>query len=147
MNAENPAGNAPQVADMVRAICTAHPDTQAIYLYGSWGTEHQRQDSDLDIAVLLPPTTSKNLDRLAWATLGTEIAAIAGVEVADLIDLHTASTILSKEVVFSERLVYCADEYAKDQFEMLTLSFYQKLNEERRAIVEDGLKAGRFYDV
>ena len=47
MNAENPAGNAPQVADMVRAICTAHPDTQAIYLYGSWDTEHQRQDSDL----------------------------------------------------------------------------------------------------
>ena len=46
-------------------ILAAHPDTQAIYLYGTWGTEYQRPDSDVDIAVLLPYTTARSVD--FWA--------------------------------------------------------------------------------
>ena len=30
-------------------VLATHPDTQAIYLYGTWGTEYQRPDSDVDI--------------------------------------------------------------------------------------------------
>ncbi len=135
------------VAHIIHAICAAHPNTQAIYLYGTWETEDQRQDSDLDIAVLLPPATARAVDYSAWLRLSVKVAQAAKVDYADLINLRTAPVILRKEIIAANRRIYCADEYAADEFEMLTLSYYQKLNDERRGIVESGLSTGRFYDV
>ncbi len=134
-------------ADLISVIRAAHPNTQAIYLYGTWGTEDQRRNSDLDIAMLLPPATARAVDYSVWLRLSAEVARTAEVEYADLINLRTASVILRKEIIAANRRIYCADEYAADEFEMLTLSYYQKLNEERREIVESGLSTGRFYDV
>ncbi len=133
--------------DIIDIIRVAYPATEAIYLYGTWGTGHQRPDSDLDIAVLLPVKQARDVDHSAWDDLSGEISRAARVERTDLINLRTAPVILCKEVVIADRRIYCADENAADEFEMLTLSFYQKLNEERREIVESGLSAGRFYDV
>ncbi len=79
--------------------------------------------------------------------LSAEVAQAAKVEYADLINLRTAPVILRKEIIAANRRIYCANEYAADEFKMLTLSYYQKLNEERRGIVESGLSTGRFYDV
>ena len=56
-------------------ILAAHPDTQAIYLYGTWGTEYQRPDSDLDIAVLLPNTAERRIDFWDWCRLSVASAA------------------------------------------------------------------------
>ncbi len=134
-------------SNLTAPILTSHPNTQAIYLYGTWGTEYQRPDSDLDIAVLLPHDEAKQVDPWEWILLAAGIAGDIHVEHADLINLRTAPVILCKEVIAADRRVYCADENAADQFEMLTLSFYQKLNDERREIVESGLSSGRFYDV
>ena len=36
-----------------RLVLAAHPDVQAVYRYGTWGTAAERPDSDVDIAVLL----------------------------------------------------------------------------------------------
>jgi hypothetical protein len=43
--------------------------------------------------------------------------------------------------------LYVGDAYAKDEFKMLTLSFYQKLNEERAGILEDFYRTKRAYPV
>lgn len=147
MDADLNPTTADHIADIINLIQTTYPNTQAIYLYDTWGTEYQRRDSDLDIAVLLPHATARTIDFWAWCRLSAEIASAAKVERTDLINLRTASVILRKEIIAAERRIYCADEYAADKFEMLTLSFYQKLNEERREIVESGLRTGRFYDV
>ncbi len=133
--------------DIIDIIRVAYPAIEAIYLYGTWGAERQRQNSDLDIAVLLPVEEARDLDHSAWCHLSGEISRVAKVERTDLINLRAAPVILCKEVVIADRRIYCADENAADEFEMLTLSFYQKLNQERREIVESGLSAGRFYDV
>ena len=61
-------------SELTRPILTAHPNTQSIYLYGTWGTEHQRQDSDLDIAVLLPREEAKLVDHRQRHQLATEVA-------------------------------------------------------------------------
>jgi hypothetical protein len=47
----------------------------------------------------------------------------------------------------ADRRIYCGAEYAADEFEMLTLSFYQKLNQERREVLAEGLRGGRFHNV
>ena len=128
-------------------ILATHPDTQAVYLYGTWGTEYQRTGSDVDVAVLLPHATARSVDFWEWCRLSVAVSSAAKVGRADLINLHAVSVILRKEIIVAERRIYCADENAADEFEMLTLSFYQQLNRERREIVASGLSRGRFYDV
>ena len=93
---------------VVRPILAAYPGVQAIYLYGTWGTADQRPDSDLDVAVLLPPETARAVEPSAWRRLAAEVALAAKVERADVVNVCTASTILRKEVVAANRLVYCA---------------------------------------
>lgn len=143
----NPRMSDAATTELIRRILDAHPNTQAIYLYGSWGTPEQWPTSDIDLAVLLPPVESKTLDIMAWLGLSVELAHIAGVQKADLINLRKVGALLRKEVVAADRRIYCADEYAADEFEMLSISFYQKMNEERRGIVEEFHRTGRAHDV
>lgn len=131
---------------IVRIIQTHHPDVQAIYLFGSWGTEEEWPDSDVDIAMLLPPDKAKTLGALDLVKTQAELASLLHKPV-DLLNLRQISTVFQKEVVMADRRIFTANEYAAEEFEMLTLSFYQKLNEERAEILSEGLRSGRFYDV
>jgi hypothetical protein len=51
------------------------------------------------------------------------------------------------QVIAAERLLYAADPAAAEEFEMLALSFYQKLNEERTEILEDFRRTKRAWPV
>ena len=44
---------------IVQTILRRYPETQAVYLFGSWGTGDEWAHSDVDIAVLLPVRTEK----------------------------------------------------------------------------------------
>ena len=124
-------------------ILAAHPNTQAIYLYGTWGTECQRQDSDLDIAVLLPHAEARYVDRWEWNALAADIALKNQVEHADLINLRCVDTSFQAEILRTGRLIQCADEEARLGFETLVLSMHQKLNEERAGIREQIIQSAR----
>ncbi len=126
-------------------ILAAHPYTRAIYLYGSWGTEYQRYDSDLDIAVLLTQDESKNIDSWQWHLLATEVAASIHVEHVDLINLYCTDTTFRAEILRTGRLLFCADEEAQLQFETLVLSMHQKLNAERAQIRREIITSGRVF--
>jgi len=128
---------------IVRRILKHYPTAQAIYFFGTHGTADEWPDSDVDIAVLLSPQRAKTARLLALSDLRFELEAWLKKEV-DLINLRRVPTVLQKEVIAADRRIYQADEYAADEFEMLTLSYYQKLNEERAEIVEDALTTGRF---
>ena len=131
---------------ITQTVLAHFPDVQAIYLFGSYGTENEWPNSDVDIALLLPPTAAKQTDYLALDDLRAALEQLLGKEV-DLINLRQVSTVFRKEIIMAERRIYCADQYAADEFEMLTLSYYQKLNEERAGILAEGLRSGRFYNV
>ena len=64
----------------------------------------------------------------------------------DLLNARRVSTVFQKEII-GGRLVYCADPYAVDEFEMLVISYYQKLNDERREILASFHSTGRAYAV
>ena len=126
-------------------ILAAHPDTQAIYLYGTWGTEYQRPASDLDIAVLLPNTAARAVDFWEWCRLSVEVASAAKVERADLINLRGADTTFQAEILSNGRVVHCTDENERIRFEALVLSMHQKLNQERAGIREEIIASGRVF--
>jgi hypothetical protein len=46
-----------------------------------------------------------------------------------------------------DTLIYCADRFAVDEFEMLVISYYQKLNEECREILDSFIRTGRAYAI
>ena len=127
---------------IIRSVLKHYPDVQAIYLFGTYQTADEWPDSDVDIALLLPPQQAKTAKSLAMSDLCSELIALLKKEV-DLINLRRVPTVLQKEVIAADRRIYRADEYAADEFEMLTISYYQKLNEERAEIVEDALAIGR----
>lgn len=131
---------------IVQTILTHIPQVQAVYLFGSYGTQDERPSSDVDIALLLLPKQAKAAGSLLLGELHLALAELLGKEV-DLVNLRLVSTVFQKEIVMTGRQVFCADAYAAAEFEMLTLSYYQKLNEERREILAAFKESGRAYDV
>lgn len=131
---------------LIQLILTTWPDTQAIYLFGSWGTEHERPESDVDIAVLLPAQQAKEAESLLLTDLHQSLQALLNKEV-DLINLRQVSMVLQKEVVMAGRRIFCIPGTIADEYELLVLALYQKLNEERAGILAEGLSSGRFYNL
>jgi len=120
---------------------------QAIYLFGSYGTENQLPDSDLDIAVLFDVETAKKVDFWLLLSAAEKVAKEMQVTKVDLINIRCVNTVFKKEIIMSDRRIYCANQYAADEFEMLTLSYYQQLNEERKKILQSFFKTKRAYNV
>ncbi len=116
-------------------ILKEFPSCQAVYLFGSFADYTANDDSDIDIAVLLPHDLAKENKSLTLSDLRHELIDETRREV-DLINLRQTTTVLQKEIVFKGRCIFCGNNYAKEEFEMLTLSFYQKLNEERKEILD-----------
>lgn len=131
---------------IIQTVLAHYPNVQGIYLFGSCMTEDEWPESDIDIALLLPPLAAKQKKSLAISDCAIELSNTLGKQV-DLLNARAVSTVFQKEIVTKGRLLYCADRYAVDEFEMLTLSYYQKLNEERSGIIEAALADGRFYNI
>lgn len=123
---------------IVKAILARFPDVWAIYRFGSAGTPDEHEESDVDIAVLFAPGKQDLL------VLSGELSCLLRKRV-DLVDLRSAPTVLQKEVVMSGRRVYASHALETDLFEVRVMGNYQKLCQERREIVEEGLRTGSFY--
>lgn len=131
---------------IVVAIREALPEVQAIYLFGSHADGTQGHGSDVDLGLLFPPTDRADSRILFMHPVRQHLEEIAGCDL-DLVDLRQVSTVLQKEVVMRGRRIYCADGLAADEFDLSVMSRYQKLNEERAAILEQFQATGRAYDV
>jgi uncharacterized protein len=113
-----------QIAAVAEAL--APHDCAAIYLFGSRATGQARPASDIDLACLpRQPIDPLECFRLA-GVLGGQLAAPV-----DLVDLRRASTVMAKEVLRTGILLQERDSPRRRQFEMLALSAYARLNEER----------------
>jgi predicted nucleotidyltransferase len=131
---------------IARIVREYYPSTQAVYLFGTFGTPDERADSDVDIAVLLPYSDARLNPNLMLTPCHHALADTLGKAV-DLVKARCVCTVFQKEILQSGRLIFSGDENAVVEFEMLTLSFYQKLNEERKGILEAFEETGRAYDV
>lgn len=132
-------------ATIIQAVLTHYPVTQAIYLFGSYGAGHAWSDSDVDIALLFTPEQAKAERNLLLSQCRFDLKDALSKEV-DLLNARQVSTVFQKEIISGVR-IYCADRYAADEFEMLVISYYQKLNQERREILDAFYKTGRAYAV
>lgn len=101
-----------------------------IYLFGSFGTPSQHPQSDIDIA-FLPTVATDPLDCFHAANLlGDQLKRHV-----DLVNLAEASTVFSKEVLRTGTPIAIESPALQQQFEMLTLADYARLNEERQPVL------------
>jgi predicted nucleotidyltransferase len=124
-------------------ICLAsYPDLHAIFLFGSFGTPYEREDSDIDIAILFHH--SFKADTSQYLGLISNLSE-ALQKTVDLVSLRDAGTILQKEIVYKGKRIYSDDEFKVEEYEVFIMRRYQLFLEERKEIVQDGLEKGRFY--
>ncbi len=131
---------------ITKTVLEYYPNVQGIYLFGSYMTEDEWPDSDVDIALLLPPAEAKKVRSFVMSECSIALARSLNKDV-DLLNVRTVSTVFRKEITTKGKLLYCADRYAVDEFEMLTISYYQKLNEERADIIASALADGKFINI
>ena len=124
----------------INLLCTRINDPIAIYLFGSMAANTVHDSSDIDLAVL-PQEPFSNV--LRW-DIQQELANALGKAV-DLVDLLSASTVMRLQVVTTGELLYEGDSTKRAEFEMLALSMYARLNEERREILDQVKREGRVY--
>ena len=120
---------------IVRTILEHNPTTQAVYLFGTYGTADGWPDSDVAIAILLPPDEARRQTHVMLTPCHYALADALGKPV-DLLNARDVSTVFQNEIIESGRRNYCADENAAAEFEMIPLSYYQRLNEQRREILK-----------
>jgi len=129
--------------EITECICRFFPKIQAVYLFGSFADGSEQFSSDVDLAILLPQELVRELTAVRKLELSNALSPLLHRD-ADIVNLREVSTVFQKEIICYGERIYCSDPDAADEFEMLTLSFYQKLNSERRDILEHGLKTGVF---
>ncbi len=119
------------------------PALKGIYLFGSRVEGNGHAESDWDVAVLRAHTLSTT--PLEWWRIQEELAASINQSV-DLIDLQGASTVMRFEVIGKGRRLWCDDPEYCGVFEMLSFSFYQRLQQERAIIFEEIRRSGAIYE-
>jgi len=127
-------------------VLNFYPDVEAVYIFGSHGTEDEWQDSDVDIALLLSPGRAKVIKGLIMTDCWLALADVLKKEV-DLVNLRQVNTVFQREIIINGRVLYKKDENIVDCFEMNVLSAYQKLNEERAGILQEIFRTGRILNV
>jgi predicted nucleotidyltransferase len=127
---------------IISAILRHYPRVQGVYIFGAFATAMERSDSDLDIALLLPPAEARKEKPFALSACRNELESLTKRSV-DLINLREINTVFQNEIIAEGRLIYVADEAQIDTFEMNVLSAYQKLNEERADILKEIEASGR----
>jgi predicted nucleotidyltransferase len=135
-----------EMNDLVEIILRDFPSAQAIYLFGSHARGEQRRESDVDLAVLLPVDAARAAGDLRLSDTALALSRRARRDV-DLVNLRLVSTVFQNQIVHTGTLLYCGDERARQEFEMLTLSSYIKLSEERADILRQFSETRRAYDV
>ena len=119
------------------------PALQGVYLFGSRADGTSRAGSDYDIAFLNKSGTPE-LGAIDRFDLATSIGIKTEAEV-DLVDLHHASTDFQFQIVSKGNRIFCADKTYCDFFDMTVYSMYQRLEEERKGIIEAVKKRGFIY--
>ncbi|PUU86148.1 MAG: nucleotidyltransferase [Halanaerobium sp.] len=116
--------------EKIKSFLIKELKAELIYLFGSYAKGKERRDSDLDLAFL----AREEIDDYHRFLTAQKLASKLNIDV-DLVDLKKASTVFRAQIIQGE-LLYAEDKKQQQEFEMLTLKKYARLNEERKEIID-----------
>jgi predicted nucleotidyltransferase len=121
-------------------VLAAVPDAWAVYVYGSFARGEEWPESDLDIAVLLPP--NRRIRDLL------ELLSAASDRIhrdVDIVDLRRVGDVLRREVPESGRTLFESDPEKVLAWEASAMSRYARYRDEVRGILDDFRRTGIGY--
>jgi len=125
-----------QILDIaVQTLKDALPGLVAVIQFGSFGSIYEKNESDLDLAILTRDTHVP-IDPVKLWNIAQEIAGKINRDV-DLIDLSQASTVFRYQILKNGQTIYCRDKLILTHFDSLSVSMYLRFQEERKEILED----------
>jgi hypothetical protein len=104
-----------EIDGSIAAVLSTNPSVVAAWLFGSVARGTAREDSDLDVAILLAPPAAAE-DRRALHDLAARLEQAAGRRV-DLVVLGDHDPIIAHRVLSEGRLVLCRDRERRIDFE------------------------------
>ena len=125
---------------IVDTILKQLPEIKAIYRYGSAGTIYEREESDIDIAVL----AGKELTFEEISKVSAALMEVTSREI-DLLDLTRLPVTLKVQIVLQGSRLYSANRLDSESYETYVLSDYVRLNEERQGVLKDISQSGQIY--
>ena len=116
-------GGLTDVARAIGAKCAAQPRIAAAWLFGSVAREEEREDSDLDVAVLLRPGAASDAEP-GLRELATQLEPYSPSGRVDILVLGEQGAVLRHRILVEGRLVHEADRDLRVDFEGRTISQY-----------------------
>lgn len=106
--------------EKLKSYLSDNPNIIAFYLFGSYGTEYQNQNSDIDFAVLY----NKNVSLEEELTLEVKISEIFKRDDIDVINLNKAPLNLQHHVIYTGELLYCSNYVKLSDFKEKVFKYY-----------------------
>lgn len=127
--------------EQIRKILITKFNPLAIILFGSYSRNSQREDSDIDIAIIANEVNKNDLFEIK-NNLEEQIK-----KDIDLINLNSEEIYDSfkYEVLMNGIVIYCEDEYKYDLYKISALREYLELNESRQDIINRIKEGGTIY--
>jgi predicted nucleotidyltransferase len=122
------------------ALLAAFPNAWAIYAYGSFARGDQSPQSDIDLALLLPP--DEKIDDLL--SIISDVSTRVHREV-DLVDLRKVNDVLRREVLAEGQTIYVSQPDRVLEWEGTAISRYQRYREEVSDLLKDFQSTGIGY--
>ena len=113
-----------------------------IIVFGSYAKGSNHKDSDIDVAFFSEDSSYTAYEVFLFAQ---DLADILRIEV-DLVNLKTASTVFKAQIYTTGTVIYLKDEILLKNHQMIALSMYAKLNEERENIFKNIAEGGSIYE-
>lgn len=113
-----------------------------IIVFGSYAKGSTHPNSDIDVAFL---SENSQLTSYDLFIIAQELAEILKVEV-DLVNLQLASTVFKSQIYTTGIVIYSKDDTFLQKQQMIALSMYAKLNEEREEILKKINESGCIYE-
>jgi uncharacterized protein len=130
-------------SDKVIALITAHiPSVKAIYLFGSQADGSASATSDVDLAFLTPFECITPPLEVYKLKSKIELALRKDV---DLVHLNKASTVFQFQITTTGMHLYVKNTHKILEYEALVLSMYQRLQQERKQILNQVIDSGKVY--
>ena len=111
-----------------------------IYLFGSYAKNINREESDIDIAVLLG-TSMESKEKYKYKI---ELVDLLEKEV-DLIDLTDANIILKHQIVTTGKNLFCRTKLERDEFKYGVISCYYQYKEDIDVVKKSIKKRGHVW--
>jgi predicted nucleotidyltransferase len=118
--------------DQVQRIMRRNPVILAAYLHGSMRQGTEREDSDVDIAVLAEP--GQHLSLHSRLTCAAELESLFHRPV-DIGELSTRNLVYAKEVAVSGQQIFTTNPLESDRFMATCLSMYTDLQSQRKEVL------------